>query len=102
MNERSCEVETLHAVFRRNCVHLQKTNEPSLPSADVEVPKHFVPQSNQLQSPVPSKETTPAPSQEDALSSGSEVSPAAAQSPDKAVLRRSGPLNTIKCVIVEL
>lgn len=47
-NEReiSYEVETLHAVVRRNCVHLQKTNEPSAPSVDVKVHKHFVPQLN--------------------------------------------------------
>ena len=47
---------------------------------------HFVPRSDESQSPVSEKVTTPTPSPDDERS-GSEVSPAAAQSSAKPVLR---------------
>ena len=70
---------------QRNRVYLRKINEPSPLSAHAEVPKHFVPPSDEshAQSLVHEKVTTLTPSQEDALSSGTEVSPAAALSPAK-------------------
>ena len=68
MKERSYKVETPRVVVRLNRIHLRETNDPSPPSADAEVTKHFVPQSDQLQSSVSKKVTTPALSQEDTSS----------------------------------
>ena len=104
LDERSYEVETPHHVVRRNRVNLRKTNKLPPPSSDLapaEVSVPVCPQSNELPTTVPEEVNPPAPSQETAPLTRSEVAPTSAESPPKPVLRRSErqrrPPKRLKC-----
>ena len=84
--EKSYDVETTRGVVRRNRVHLRRTDEPAPSLSDTEVPEQA---DQQVVEPQSSVSATPAPVQKDVLPRSLRVSPEAAKSPVKPMLRRS-------------